>query len=103
MKIYKPKQRIPEDESYAYITAKGGHYLFKRGEMFDACVKVDEIPDLPEQEEFIELKTTKIPFELIEQTLAFFQKVYDKYGTEAMVLLTYEEKKWGLYVPAQEG
>lgn len=101
MKIYQPGEKIPESEMFAYITARGGHYLMKRNGFFDACVKVDELPGHEEQEEFFHLRTGKLPLALLWQALAFMEKVHEKHASEALVLLTYEEE-WGLYVPKQE-
>jgi proteasome lid subunit RPN8/RPN11 len=102
VKVYKPKEPIPETEKFAYITAKEGHYLLKRNGFFDACVKVDSIPGLPAQEEYFVLKAPdKIPLALLRQALAFMEKVYETHKSEALVLLTHDNNEWGLHVPEQ--
>ena len=101
IKMYFVDQPIPGNEPYAYIVAKEGFYILKRNELFDACVKIDTLP-LPEQEETFVLKAKKIPYELIKEVLAFFHAVYQKYRSEAMVLLCYEQDNWSAYAPEQE-
>ena len=48
------------------------------------------IPGLPDQEESIELRVPRLPRPLIEDTLAFFSEVYQRYAGEAIVILFYD-------------
>lgn len=101
VKTYFTGQEIPPNEDYAYIIAKDGFYMLKRNGVFESCTWIENIPDLPEQEETFELKAKKIPYQLIKQALAFFYAVYQEHRTEAMVLLCYEDEEWSIYVPEQ--
>lgn len=94
-------QPVPENEKYAYIIARDGFYILKRNGLFEACVAVDTIPELAEQEQTFTLKAKKIPYELIRQVLAFFYAVYLKHKSEAAVLLCYENEEWSVTVPEQ--
>ena len=102
MKVYQPGEEIPPNEPFAFITAKGGHYLVKRNAVFEACVLVEDMPDLPEQKETFTFKAPKIPLQLYCTVLAFMAAVYRKYKSEALVLLTFDDGKWGLHVPKQK-
>ena len=102
IKTYFAGQPIPENEQYAYLIAKDGFYMVKRNGLFDSCIMVETLPDIPEQEETFVLKAKKIPYELIKQVLAFFYAVYQQHRSEAMVLLCYEEDNWSIYVPEQQ-
>jgi len=102
IKTYYAGQPIPENEKYAYIVARNGYYVVKRNCVFESCTKIDEIPDLPEQEETFDLMAKKIPYTLIKEVLAFFYEVYKQHKSEAMVLLCYENDEWSIYVPEQE-
>lgn len=95
-------QPVPENENFAYIIGKDGFYILKRNGVFEACVLIESIPDITEQEETFLLKAKKIPYELIKQVLGFFFAVYQKHKSEAMVLLCYEQDNWSVHVPEQE-
>ncbi|NUQ35406.1 MAG: Mov34/MPN/PAD-1 family protein [Planctomycetaceae bacterium] len=101
MKMYQPGDEIPPSEPFAFITASGGHYLFKRNSIFEACVRTDQLPGLEEQKEFFHLKTPLMPLILFRQALAFMEAVYEKHRSEAMLLLTFDDGQWGLHVPKQ--
>lgn len=101
MKVYKPGDRALEKEAFAFVTARDGHYLLKRNGFFDACVRVESIPDMPEQKEFFTLKAGKIPLALFLEALAFMEAVYRRHKSEALVLLTHEKGAWGIHVPEQ--
>lgn len=102
MKAYTPGDPALEKEPFAFVTARDGHYLLKRNGLFDACVKVEAIPGVPEQKEFFALKVSRIPSDLFLTALAFMKKAYEIYKSEALVLLTFEKGQWGLHVPKQE-
>jgi hypothetical protein len=95
-------EKIPADLDYAYIIGRDGFYLFKRTLLFEAVVKVDKIPLLDEEKETATLLAPKIPYPLIAEALAFFRAVYEKYRSEAMVFLLFENKAWSIEPGAQE-
>jgi proteasome lid subunit RPN8/RPN11 len=102
-RIYTPNDTIPDDVQFAYIHAEGGNYLMKRNMLFEAVVKVDEVPGLPPQKQYLQLMTNKIPAELFKQIQAFLKAVYDEHKSEGMVLLTYDQEVgWGINIPEQE-
>jgi hypothetical protein len=97
----KPGESPAPDEQFAYITARGGHYLVRRGPWFEACVRVTENPALPEQKEHYRFLGPKIPGALFSRLLAFFEGVRLKHGTEAAALLVFDDGRWSAVVPEQ--
>jgi hypothetical protein len=100
--ILKPGESLPPDVPFAYVTARGGHFLKKRGPFFEACVRVAEIPTLEEERESYTFLGPKIPAALFSRILAFFHGVHREHGTEGAVLLTFEGGRWDVLVPEQE-
>ncbi len=100
--ILKPGESLPPEATLAYLTARGGHYLMKRGLFFEAVVKVPEIPTLEELKESYRFTGPRIPAHLFASALAFFQAAQGKFRTEAAVLLAFEQGKWDLVIPRQE-
>ena len=99
--ILKPGEELGEFP-FGYVIAKGGHYLKKRTPLFEACVRVDENPNLEEEREFFRLTAPKIPSALFSRILAFFDAVGEEMKTEATVLLVFEDNQWDTVVPDQE-
>ena len=100
--IIQPGESPPADVSFAYVTARGGHYLVRRGPWFEAVVKVSELPALPEQEEHYKFLGPKIPSRLFSQILSFLESVRLLHRTEAAILLAFEDGRWEAVVPEQE-
>lgn len=100
--IIKPGESPPPDAAFAYMTARNGHYLWRNGPWFRACVKVPELPTLPKQEEFYRFLGPKIPAALFSAVLAFFETVRLLHKTEAAVLLAFKNGRWEVMVPDQE-
>jgi PRTRC genetic system protein A len=99
--VYNAGEKIPDHLDYAYILARDGYYLKKRTPLFEAIVKVDELPDLEEQKVSAKLLAPKIPYALIQDARKFFQAVYSKFQGEAMVFLLLEGDSWEI-VPAKQ-
>jgi proteasome lid subunit RPN8/RPN11 len=93
-------------DSIAYLIAKGGIYIKRKNNFIDSVTKVDEIPHLADIEEeckFNEIpKGSRIPSSIIEKAIAFFRKVYSMYKSEAILMLTFDGKNWGLFCPEQK-
>jgi hypothetical protein len=100
--VLEPGRNLPPDQNFAFVTARGGHYLVRRGPWFEACVKVAENPNLPEQEEGYKFLGPKLPASLFAQILGFFEVVRIKHGTEAAALLVFEGGRWSAVVPEQQ-
>jgi len=101
--ILRPGEPLPPDADFGYVVAaRGGHFLRRRGPFYVACVRIDEVPHLPEEREYFRFTGPKIPASLFAQILTFFEAVHDEHNSEAAVLLTFMEGKWGVVVPPQE-
>ena len=84
----------------AYLCGADGIFLYKENELFKAIVDYKE--EFEEIKESFEIKTSKIPVYLLREITDLFKEVYDKYSSEAIVLLTYINNVWGYVVPDQE-
>ena len=98
------KDKDPKTYPDGYIIAGDGFYEKTTNGWISHMTKVDTIPDLPEMKDstFLVLKMPKIPFGIILDAWDFFRAVSTKYKGEAIVLLTYDEKTYGLVAPKQE-
>ena len=85
--------RIPKNSIYRYIDNK----------LYSGLVEVGQ--EAPAAKTGIcSIKIPKLSREMVNQIHSFFQLVYEKYSTEAVVLLWYHFDKhiWNLEVPTQE-
>jgi len=88
-----------------FIIGSNGTFIKKTFDMFDSCTKVNGIDFLEEVEEFVNLKTGKIPDNLLYLSLVFLSKIYRENKTEACILIYYnfEKKKFFVDSPLQIG
>lgn len=107
---------VPPEATRALIVAADGIFQLKRIVLgglpiIQAVTKVGDGWDgglLPWGGSSLRLGfAEKIPQELLQQAVAFFQAVYDRLGTESIVLLWYapgapEGQKWLIMAPEQE-
>lgn len=103
--IIKKPEDLEVKDNFAYFIGSNGIFLKRKGFLFDSVVKVNGIPNLEPIQPTIKLninKIGKIPIGLIHTSLEFFRKVYDEYKSEAVLLFTLDDGKWGLYCPKQE-
>lgn len=86
-------------EEPVFVIAKNGILLAKENRFFRSVTKVPGISALPEVEEGIELKEfKKIPAKIFEEAIGFFRKVWALHRSEAVALLTFDDKteEWAL-------
>lgn len=77
----------PEDPIY-YIVAANGIFLVKKTTFFTSVTPVEGIPHLKEEKKRVRLRLPKkIPADIFRQILGFFRGVYEKFHSEAIVLL----------------
>ena len=100
--ILKEGAKLPENGTY-YVVAGNGTFIRKDTGLITALVKVPQISFLEEVEPWAQQRFPKIPREVIARAVDFFNKVYQKFGTEAILLLYYSknEKRFELFCPAQ--
>lgn len=95
------------DENVQYRHFKDGFYYRYENDIYSAYRKADKpLYANAEAEPHLIWKAPKIDASLLERALAFCKRVFEEYGTEAAVLLTYnrfkKEDPWGIYVPKQK-
>lgn len=90
------------DSGPVYVISHDGFYLRKQSPLFDAIVKVNQIPDFESIEESLTWTAPTVPYSLIEEALEFFRAVYDQHEAEAIALLTLNDGIWSNVVPEQK-
>jgi hypothetical protein len=98
--IIKAGSEIPT-EGPAYIIGRDGFYLKKSSKLFDATVKVDSIPEYEPVMESLQWNAPKLPYSIIQESLAFFRSVYKMYKSEAVLMLALKDAKWEIAPPEQ--
>lgn len=93
---------MPTDPIF-YVVAKDGIYLKKTMGHFDTLNKVDAISILNECASYAKLDVAKIKTRQVAQILTLFRNVYEKYRSEANVILHYNRKRktYRIDVPKQ--
>jgi hypothetical protein len=92
----------PADAIY-YLLTRDGLFLIKRTPFFEAAVPARGIPWLESQAFEVRLSAPPLPAALLLQAVAFFQAVFARYRSEAVVLLAWKEasRSYELVVPHQ--
>jgi len=97
------KQPPPTDDVY-YIVCKEGVYLKKKIGIMESVTPVTNISILNSMEKVAKIHIPPIPKEITITIINFLKEVYEKFSSEGMVLLFYDqEKKEHIpYIPKQE-
>lgn len=90
-----------KESGYEFLTGREGHYLRKRSKLFEACVRIELNPDLPEIKESAIWLAPKIPYPIVASCVSFFRAVWAEHGTEAIALLFLEDREWSASAPEQ--
>lgn len=87
-----------------YLIASDGFYIKQKQKLFDALTKVTSLSTLADVKEYINPEIPRIPLGVILAVESFFEKVYDKYKSEAVVILhrNPENAQWLIDVPEQQ-
>ncbi len=96
----------PEDEKVFYLLSRDGLFLCRNTPFFRSCVPVTEFPsELAGQETLLELSYPRIPRQVIEQVVGFFDIIGERHSSEAVVLLAWnrETQAVEVVVPDQVG
>lgn len=91
------------DASMYYLVATNGVFLVKKTDLYSSVTLADWIAGLPYQAPSLTLDVPKIPRELMEQIYGFFDAVFQKWKSEAIVVLFYqpERREFRLGIPEQ--
>lgn len=97
------EQKLPDDDIY-YILAKDGLYLKKKLGLIESLTPVKQISILESATPYAKMNIGKIPGKDFAKVISFFKQVYEKFHSEAIVLLYYNEKnkRYKLHVPFQK-
>lgn len=92
------------NENIYYIVGRDGLYLYKKLDILEACTKVSKIPSLETVKPYVKLNIPKIPELLVKRVYTFLLEVYDRFKSEAVVMLFYNKnsKEFLIRVPNQE-
>jgi hypothetical protein len=93
------------DQPLYYLLTRDGLFLVRRSPFFTTELKVAGLPWLAGHEEQARLHLPRpIPQDLFDQAVSFFQAVFARYGSEAILLLYYlaAEDGYRLVAPRQE-
>lgn len=90
-------------EDFAYIISQNGVFVKRKNFLYEGFFKIDKPTFLGEIVEDIAATELKIPYQLFLSIESFFEDTYNKYKSEAAVLLYYNnsENKWAYCVPQQ--
>lgn len=93
---------LPTEGTY-YIVASNGIFLRKDTGLVQATVHVDEVPFLQNVPSSATLKLPTLPPLMMARVLLFFRRIYQRYQSEAAVLLHYssETLQYYLHFPLQ--
>jgi PRTRC genetic system protein A len=85
----------------AFVVARDGVYLRKQSLLGLSQTKVEQIVHLPAEEEYVDYTLPKVPTDLMALVVGFFRSIYRTHKTEALALLIWHDRAFGLHVPAQ--
>ena len=94
----------PADESLFYLIGREGLFICRNTEFFRSCVPARRGPSaLAPQGAFLTPRFPRIPRDLFEQAVGFFDRIADLHGSEAAALLVWDrgEQRVRLVVPEQ--
>jgi hypothetical protein len=94
----------PAEATY-YLLTRDGLYLARRGELFTTELRVQGLPWLAPHAERASLHLpARVPARLVDRAIAFFQAVFRRMRSEAILLLYYlpAERRYELLAPAQD-
>jgi hypothetical protein len=87
----KPEMAWPDD-TFFYVLTSDGLFVCRNHKFFRSCVRARRFPsELAGQEPFLNVDYPKMPRRMIERIVGFFSEVADRFGSEAAVLLAWDE------------
>jgi proteasome lid subunit RPN8/RPN11 len=86
-----PEMAWPDD-TFFYVLTSDGLFVCRNHKFFRSCVRARRFPSqLAGQEAFLQADYPKMPRRMIERIVGFFSEVAEKFGSEAAVLLAWDE------------
>lgn len=103
MTIYIKKEGAKPPDEHHYIVATNGFFLHKINPLMDVVMKVQQIPNLLEEQEKAEFNFPKIKIHELYQCIAFFYATYKRFNAESIVLIYWHPKNGYLFhAPEQD-
>jgi hypothetical protein len=99
-----PDQPWPEDEGLFYLIGREGLFICRNTPFFQSCVPARRGPSaLASQAPFLKPRFPRIPRELFEQAVGFFDRIAEIHGSEAAAMFVWDrgEQRVRLVVPEQ--
>ena len=99
-----PEEEEARKASIHYVVAANGVFQVRELATHRSVTRATgALPGLPDEFESVELRVPRLPRALLEDTLAFFNEVYVRYGGEAIVVPFYqpETREFQIGVPPQ--
>ncbi len=82
----------PDREKAFYLLSRDGLFFCRNTPFFRSCVPARQFPgELASQEPFLEINYPRIPRQLLEQIVGFFDIIGERHGSEAIVLLVWNQ------------
>lgn len=104
--IYQAREGMswPLDKAF-FLVAANGLFHCRNHELFVSCTPAQNFPaELVDQLPFMQLKLPRIPRRMFELVVGFFDRIYDLWRSEAIVLLGWDRsnERYRIIVPQQE-
>jgi hypothetical protein len=99
-----PQLPWPDDQRLFYLVARDGLFICRNSEFFRSCVPARQGPSaLAAQDPFLTPRFPRIPRELFEQAVGFFDRIAELHGSEAAAIWIWDrgEQRVRLVVPQQ--
>jgi hypothetical protein len=99
-----PEIAWPEGERLFYLVAREGLFICRDTEFFRSCVPAPRGPSaLQSQRPLLEPRFPRIPRELFEQAVGFFDRIAELHGSEAAAIWVWDrrERRVRMVVPEQ--
>ena len=101
-----PPDGAPKDDpaKLYYVLASNGLFQVRITDAFRATTRVEGgVPGLDAEIERVDMRFPRLPADLVGRVVAFFEAIYERYGSEAMVLLFYcaAERRFEVGIPPQ--
>jgi len=96
----------PEEEKVFYLLSSDGLFLCRNTGFFRSCVPVEDFPsELAGQQPFLKLNYPRIPRQLLELVIGFFDVIAERHASEAAVLIAWNRNTNAveIIVPDQVG
>jgi len=102
--LFDGKNKIDSDDSVSYVVGRNGMFIRRKSDVIDSLIRVDEIDELQDVFQYVKVNMMKIPATKFEEVYRFFKTIYEKYSSEAMVLmfLRYDGKDIEFVAPKQK-